>query len=95
MMKSIVLVLSLLVTRVRPSTWGYRHSNGGDLDPEHWEPEVCQSGERQSPISIESSHLTLIRHSNFNLFKILGPEILWMIEMWKALNFTDTTDHSR
>ena len=62
MMKSIVLVLSLVVTRVRPSTWGYRHGKGkgSDLDPEHWEPEVCQSGKRQSPISIDSSYYQAI-----------------------------------
>ena len=47
-----VLMLTLLVTRVRPSTWGYTHKAlDVALDPKHWEPEVCQTGKNQSPIS--------------------------------------------
>ena len=48
---ALVMVLSLLVTQVRPSTWSYEECSTCALDPKHWKPEVCQSGKNQSPIS--------------------------------------------
>ena len=48
---ALVMVLGILVTQVRPSTWSYEEGLDLGLDPKHWEPEVCQSGKNQSPIS--------------------------------------------
>ena len=67
-----VTVLTLLVTRVRPSTYGYAPTSvfNKDLDPKHWgnEPdwEVCGSGKNQSPIGNDPSQY--LRQSNMNLF---------------------------
>ena len=67
-----VTVLTLLVTRVRPSTYGYAPTSifNPDLDPKHWgtEPEweVCGSGKNQSPISNYPSQY--LRQSKMNLF---------------------------
>ena len=49
-----IVMLSLLVTWVSASFWGYEHGPIG-LDPKHWEPEVCQTGKNQSPISMDPS----------------------------------------
>ena len=51
---SLVMVLSLLVTLVSASFWGYEYGCC-DLDPKHWEPELCQTGKNQSPISKDPS----------------------------------------
>ena len=48
---ALVMVLSILVTQVRPSTFSYEECATCGLDPKHWKPEVCQSGKNQSPIS--------------------------------------------
>ena len=51
---ALVIVLSLLVTFVSATFWTYEYGPIG-LDPKHWEPEVCQTGKNQSPISMDSS----------------------------------------
>jgi len=58
-----VMVLTLLVTRVRPSTWGYTQGTRDHMteDPKHWKPDVCQHGKNQSPINIESRNTIVER----------------------------------
>ena len=60
----VAVMVSLLVTRVRPSTWDYSHQCCSD--PPHW-PGLCHTGRHQSPISIGQAEI-----SNEQLLNQLG-----------------------